>query len=317
MKEIFLSVDLGGTTVKLGALDASGKVLTSHSLSSQLVQGPDQLVQVLSQECKNIQDRPELVGQRLKGLALGIPGLVQYPEGVVHQSPHFPQWKKIFLKNELENRLPFPVYMENDANKAALGEAWFGAGKNWSDFIMLTLGTGVGGGIIVDRKIFHGSMGFAGEVGHMVIDRFGPPGALGIRGTLETLTSLSGLRDRWDEIKKQTQDPEIDGLDGQSPRLPEELRELALKGNQAARKIWKDFGSALACGIGSLANCLGIFNFILGGGLAGAWDVFSESCREELPKRMYPITAKRVRIERAQLGNEAGLVGAIPMIQQG
>jgi glucokinase len=244
---------------------------------------------------------------------------VDVGEGCILQSPHFPQWDQFALKKQLTPRLPFPVFVENDANQAALGEAWLGSGKSLKDFVMLTLGTGVGAGIIVDRKIFHGSVGFAGEVGHMVIDMAGLPGALNIRGTLESLASASGLRlqlEDWQKNKISKADP-LQNLSPSDPRLPEALARLARENNSAARDLWEQFGRALACGIASLANILGIFDFVLGGGLLGAWDLFYPSFTEELPKRIYRATLGRVQVHRAQLGQDAGLIGGVPLVQQG
>lgn len=321
MKTLYLSVDLGGTKLRMALLTPEGKIVHSQSLSSDLVREPKDLVKRLGQELNSLAQGPHGQGAKIAGVALGIPGLVDSERGIILRSPHFPLWHDFSLKADLEPNLPFPIFLENDANQAALGEAWFGAGKNWNDFIMLTLGTGVGGGIVVDRKIFHGSEGFAGEVGHMVIDRDGLPGALGIQGTLETFTSLSGLRIQLEAIqkgsRKEFQDDAILELNPASPELPKDLVQLASAGNGSAQGVWREFGEALACGIGSLGNILGIFKFVIGGGLAGAWDYFYEPCLKELPKRMYAATAKKVDLQKAQLGNEAGIIGGIPNIKQG
>lgn len=319
MREIFLSVDLGGTNLRLAALDGSGKIIRHTALDSSTVRDSAALTECLAVELKKIQSDPALKEGSVQGVGLGIPGLVDVRKGTILQSPHFPQWNHFDLKKELSPRLPFPIFVENDANKAALGEAFFGAGKNLNDFVMMTLGTGVGAGIIVDRKVFHGTDGFAGEVGHMVIDMGGLPGALNIRGTLETFASASGLRLHLEELQKSKipkSDP-LQKLSPQDPRLPEELVRLAQEQNPGAEKLWDQFGRALACGIASLANILGIFNFILGGGLLGAWDLFYPPFQEELPHRIYRSTLDRIKLHRAALGQDAGLIGGVPLVQQG
>lgn len=321
MKELFLSVDLGGTSLRIGVLDSTGKILTQLTLNSDRVRKPQELVQCLTEEFLKFYQDTNLPGSAIVGAGLGIPGLVHQQEGKIFQSPHFPLWKNFALKNELQSRLPFPIFLENDANKAALGEAYFGAGKDLEDFVMLTLGTGIGAGIIFRRQVFHGSQGFAGEVGHIVIEREGLPGALGIQGTLETFASMSGLRLHLTEIQNAyAGDPEKDpicNLKVEDPKFPEKLAGMAKEGNVLAIGLWKQFGKALACGIASLANTLGIFNYVIGGGLTGSWDLFYPACQRELPKRIYPSTFQLIQIQRAQLGNEAGLVGAIPLIRQG
>jgi glucokinase len=319
MKEIYLSVDLGGTNLRLAALDDKGRILRHTTLESEQVRDPVSLVKCLAEELLKLQNDSTGGQAKVLGAGLGIPGLVDIREGNILQSPHFPQWDHFALKAELAPRLPFPIFVENDANKAALGEAWFGAGKGLSDFIMLTLGTGVGAGIIVHRQIFHGTHGFAGEVGHMVIDMAGLHGALKIRGTLETFASASGLRlhlQEWQKNKIPKSDP-LQRLSPDDPHLPEALVQWAKAGNPIATQLWDQFGRALACGIASLANILGIFDFILGGGLLGAWELFYPPFQEELPKRIYRATLDRVKIHQAQLGQDAGLIGGIPLVQQG
>jgi glucokinase len=319
MKDIYLSVDLGGTNLRLAALDGTGKILRQAAIKSDSVRDSAALIACLAEELLKLQKDSAVDKGAVQGAGLGIPGLVDIEKGSVLQSPHFPLWNNFPLKKELAPRLAFPIWVENDANMAALGEAWFGAGKNLSDFVMITLGTGVGAGLIVDRKVFHGTSGFAGEVGHMVIDMEGLPGALNIRGTLETFASASGLRLHLQELQQNKiphSDP-LQKLSPKDPRLPEELVRLAREGNPGARKLWDQFGRALACGIASLANILGIFDFILGGGLLGAWDMFYPPFQEELPRRIYRSTLGRVRVHRAQLGQEAGLIGGIPLVRQG
>lgn len=316
MKERFLSVDLGGTNLRLAVLDGTGKILQVVVLDSETVRDSAQLVQCLARELPQLQSHSNGV---IRGVGLGIPGLVDVRQGVILQSPHFPQWNHFALKKELAPHLPFPLFIENDANKAALGEAWFGAGKTLTHFVMMTLGTGVGAGIIADRKIFHGTEGFAGEVGHMVIDMNGLPGALNIRGTLETLASASGLKlqlQDWQKNKIPQGDP-LQKLNANDPRLPETLGRLAEQNNSVAIELWEQFGRALACGVASLANILGIFDFVLGGGLMGAWNLFYPAFTEELPRRIYRATAGRIQVHRAQLGQDAGLIGGVPLVQQG
>lgn len=321
MEELYLSVDLGGTFLRVGVLGPRGEIHHLKTISSDEVRSPEQFTARLIKEILETHTQWQAQDHPIQGIALGVPGLVDPNNGIIFQSPHFPQWKDLALKAALEKKIPLPLFLENDANKAALGEAWFGAGKSLSDFIMLTLGTGVGGGIVWNKEIFHGSQGLAGEVGHMIIDKDGLPGALGIQGTLETFASLSGLRIQLGVIQSSSAglprtDP-IFQVDKENHQMPETLEKLALAGNEYAQELWKKFGTALACGIASLANAFGIFNFILGGGLSEAWKLFFPYLKEELPKRMYSTTVAKVKILRSQLGKDAGLIGAVPMIKQG
>jgi glucokinase len=317
MKKLYLSIDLGGTSLRSALLDSEANILELNTVSSDEVREPSQLNLVIIREVQKL--IPKSKDNSVVGLALGIPGLIDGQNGIIYQSPHFPLWKKVFLKEPLKNVFPFPIFMDNDANQAALGEAWKGAGKDWPHFVMLTLGTGIGGGILSEGKIFHGPLGFAGEVGHIIIDRNGLAGALGSRGTLETFCSQSGLRLHVKALQQEKipLPQEILNLDGDSAHLPEELQQLALGGSKTARELWEDFGKALACGLASLGHLLGIFRFIIGGGLIGAWDLFYPSCLQEISKRLYETSAKHLEILPAKLGNKAGLIGGVKMIEEG
>jgi len=309
MDRLYLSVDLGGTSLRIALMNASGDILELRRSSSDLVRESEDLIKVLQKEVRSfLTHHPEVAG-----LALGIPGLVDGEKGIVFESPHFPLWKEFPLRARLKKHFTFPILMDNDANQAALGEGWLGAGQGESDFILLTLGTGVGGGIFSAGKIFRGAKGLAGEIGHMVIERQGPVGAIGIRGTLESFASQSGLRLRLQDLKKNW--PQLSDdllkLDEKSPDLPAALSRLALAGDPSARKLWSDFGRALACGIGSLTHAFGNLFFILGGGLSGAWDLFFPTLKDELEQRLYPYLRNQVKVVPAQLGDKAGLIGGV------
>lgn len=316
MSSFYLSIDLGGTNLRTALLNAEGEILALRHLPSERLRDPEHLAERLIAECEGL--KKSHASKTIRGLALGIPGLIDGAKGVVHQSPHFPLWRHIPLKSLVAARFDCPVVMDNDANQAALGEAWLGAGRDWRDFVMITLGTGIGGGIIADGKIYRGPTGFAGEIGHIVIDRHGLAGALGSRGTLESIASQSGLRlqaNHWQKTRRDLS-PQFQALDTQSESLPEALLALAREGDLSSLALWKDFGEALACGIASLIHTLGIFNFVLGGGLTGAWDFFHPFCLEELRKRSYASTYDSIRLVRARLENNAGLIGGVPLIRQ-
>lgn len=319
MTEAYLSVDLGGTSLRLALLDGEAQILAQQVLSSDLVREADGLIRVLSQEAELFRFRAEKVEAEIRGMALGIPGLVDVARGVVRQSPHFPAWRDVALRDALQSAVPFPVLMDNDANQAALGEAWKGAGREWPSFILLTLGTGIGGGILLDGKVFHGPNGFAGEVGHIVIERKGLPGALGSRGTLESLASQSGLRLQLEEMQKQGREiaasSELQKLDPKDSSLPERLFELARAEDPGARSLWGDFGAALGCGIASLSLAFGFERFVIGGGLSAAWEFFADACFGEARGRVYSSLAPRLEIIRAQLGTDAGLIGGARAVQ--
>ncbi len=314
-----ISVDLGGTSLRLALLDENATFLKRKTLSSQKVQTPHNLVTVLIKEIKLLKANAKTKKLSVKSIALGIPGLVNPKTGRVYRSPHFPLWKDIPLVSKLKSHFDLPIYIDNDANQAALAEAHLGAGKDWQDFILLTLGTGIGGAIVSQKKIFHGSQGFAGEFGHMVIHPNGTSGALNIRGTLESYCSMTGLRlqilAQQTKLKAKQRSCSLDELDLNDTDFPLYLKEKAIAGDKEAIKIWQNFGKNLAYGLANLSHSLGIFKFILGGGLAEAWDLFIPACQKSLKHLVYDYTYPMIEIRPALLGIDAGLVGGLFIIK--
>ncbi|MCB1214955.1 MAG: ROK family protein [Deltaproteobacteria bacterium] len=307
MEEIVFSVDLGGSSLRFAVFDLKGQCLDLKQVPSHLLQDPLDLV-------RHLQDLAYLFLKKfsknqLLAFNLGVPGLVDL-EGQVLASPHFPQWQNFPLRQQLEKALAIPFELDNDANQAALGEAFFGLAKEWKDFVLIQIGTGLGAGIVLDQKIYRGPQGLAGEVGHMTIEKSGAPGALGIRGTLESLCSLSGLRDQIHEMLRAN--PRL-GWEAwvDSPQLPEILAQRAREGCEISQNLWKNLGSSLACGIANLVHSLGLFYFAIGGGLSGAWDCFEAPLQEELQERLYPCLSPKVQVEKSALGDQAGLLGGL------
>jgi glucokinase len=298
---VAICIDLGGTDLKSAVVDSSGKILHQQSTPSESKKNKKKILDNLISSISIEEQWAQAQGFRIQGVGLGIPGIVSYPEGIVHRSPHFPDLKDFPIKKLLQKKIHFPLVLDNDANMAALGEGWIGAAKGKKNYLLMTLGTGIGGGIVFDGKLLHGDSGFAGEVGHIVIEREGRRCNCGGRGCLEMYASATGI------------------LYGLSPSLrrrglgggltAEHLYHLALQGNKTAQKIYKDFGKALGAGIASLVNVLDIELVMLGGGLSGAWKVFIDSTRQSIARHTYLTTAKKIILKRALLGNNAGLIG--------
>lgn len=288
---VALAFDLGGTQLKTGVVTGSGRILHQAVFPSYSKEGREAVLRGVLAAVSENEGWCRAKKLKIIGAGFGIPGIIGQPEGIVHRSPHFPDWKDYPLRKILQRKLKLPFVLDNDANMAALGEAWRGAAKGCLSFVLLTLGTGIGGGIVIDGKLLHGDSGFAGELGHLVIEREGRRCHCGGRGCLEMYASATGIRY---EISKS----------------PETLYHLALRGNKAAKKIWENFGGALGTGVASLVNALDIETVILGGGLSGAWKMFIPAVRRAIARHTYPTTAKRIGLKRASLQNDAGLVGA-------
>ncbi|MBI3541288.1 MAG: ROK family protein, partial [Deltaproteobacteria bacterium] len=305
-----ISVDLGGTNLRVAAVSQDGTIEERERYDSDARLGSRVVLERVAFGIKEVAGRIEAKKGQIIGVGLGFPGIVDPQRGMVHQSPHFPDWKDLDLLGFFQKELSWPVVIDNDANMAALGEMTMGAGKGLKNFVMLTFGTGIGGGIVIHEKIFHGDRGFAGELGHICIEAEGPPCPCGSRGCWESYVSAKGIL----RLVEESQD--VEGRDillarfgGLLEKLTvQRLYEAALDGDIFANVTFKKMGYFLGIGIASLVNTLGIDAFILGGGVAQAWDFFIEPARKELTERTYHETARGVTLQKAALGENAALV---------
>jgi glucokinase len=246
----------------------------------------------------------------------------------VLSAANLPGWSAYPVKHHLETLLGAPVVLENDANCAALGEKWAGAGQAVEDLCMLTLGTGVGGGIVVKGRPWHGVMGMAGELGHMTVLPDGVPCPCGSRGCLEQYASATAVRRMaLEEITKQGSATLLAGLAERDPQFTARaVFECAQQGDRAAMAIFETVGSALGIALANLINALNLPLYVIGGGLAGAWDAFCPALLRELKCRSIvfragePLQAqhRNTTITRSSLDDSAGLLGAarLPMLTQ-
>lgn len=297
-KKAVVAIDLGGTDLKTALIDSTGKILHQKTVSSKSKETKETILNHLTQSIQTEIDWASVNQIKVKGIGLGIPGIVSSEKGIVYQSPHFPAWKNYPILKKLKSKFSIPILLDNDANMAAIGEGWLGAGKNKKNFILLTLGTGIGGAVVIEQKIFHGDSGFAGEAGHLVIDRNGLPCNCGGKGCLEMSASATGI---FHQLHALNQSLDLTPLD---------LFELAKKKDPLALKIFQSFGEALGVGIASMVNLLDIETILVGGGISKAFPYFSSFALESISKYLYSTTAKRVRLRKAKLGNKAGIIGA-------
>ncbi|HML17184.1 MAG TPA: ROK family protein [Bryobacteraceae bacterium] len=291
-----IGVDLGGTNLRAAAIDEHGTMLDKISGSTHLKEGRGAVVDDMVRAIETL--RAKLANHQLAGVGVGVPGFILIEQGVIVGSNNLPQFNHYPVRDAIERRLGATVILENDANAAALGEKWIGAGREVKDLILLTLGTGVGGGIIADGRILHGQVGMAGELGHMTVSPNGNPCGCGNIGCLEkhaSATAISAMA-------------KLVGLGGDLSS--EDVYKAAVAGDERARLIFRAMGEALGI---ALANLINIFNFplyLLSGGPLPAWDFFAPPMMAEVSKRSFTFRNAPTRVERATLGNEAGLYGA-------
>ena len=286
-----VGVDLGGTAIKAGAISASGQILERRSIPAELDRGPQDLADRIADLAREL-DFGETVG-------IGVPGLLDREAGRVIMSANLHQIDGFALVDAVAERLEIPagnVALENDANVAALGEAWAGAGREQADFLLVTLGTGVGGGIVLGGEIQIGAGGLAGEVGHICIDPNGPLCGCGKHGCLETLASATAASSRARELD-----------------LPEDLAELsaqATNGDRRAQELLRDVGLDLGRGLAAATVLLDLRVYVIGGGFGAALELLRPGIEAGLEERAYGRVAEDYTILPAELGADAGWVGA-------
>ena len=296
MLEYSIGVDLGGTNLRAAALSRSGEMLGRISGRANLREGRDAVIHDMVNGILQMRDQRQ--GDQLAGVGIGVPGFILMDEGKIIGSNNLPEFENYAVRDEIEARLGTKVILENDANAAALGEKWMGAGREVDDLVLLTLGTGIGGGIISHGKVIHGHLGMAGELGHITVVPNGNPCGCGNHGCLEKHASATAIAS-------------MGRLLGLGEAITSQgVYDLAVGGNERAKMIFATMGSALGI---ALAGMINIFNYplyLLSGGPLPAWDFFAPAMMAEIERRSYTFRKTKTRVERAILGGDAGLFGA-------
>jgi glucokinase len=296
MAKYSIGVDLGGTNFRAAAIDANGTLLDKIAGSTNASAGREAIIKSLVDAIVALRDKR--AGDELAGTGVALPGFIDMEKGLILKSPNIPAFENFPARNALAERLKAPVILENDANAAALGEKWMGAGRDVNDLVLLTLGTGIGGGIIIDGKVLHGFMGMAAELGHVTVDPFGNPCGCGNTGCLEKHASATAI---------SVMARHLSLGDNLTSR---EVYDLAMAGNETAKRVFECMGKALGIG---LAAYIQVFNFplyLLSGGPLPAWDFFAPAMFKEVEQRSFTYRSTKTRIEKATLGSDAGLFGA-------
>ncbi|MDQ7829329.1 MAG: ROK family protein [Armatimonadota bacterium] len=303
-----LAVDIGGTRTRVGVVGGDGRVLAHRTLPTP-TGGPDAVVAAVAGAAAHVLAEAAVTREALVGVAAGAPGPLDPRSGVVFEPPNLVGWRDVPLRALLEERLGLPAAVENDANAAALGEAWVGAGRGVTDLVYITVSTGVGGGLILGGELYSGVSGTAGEVGHMTVALDGPPCFCGQPGHLEGLASGRAIARAAREALARGEATSLRELP------PEELSartvaEAARAGDPVARAIYERAGTALGAAVASLVNLLNPPLIILGGGVMQAGDLIMAPLWRAARERAFARPLEAVRLVPAALGEEAGLVGA-------
>jgi glucokinase len=308
--EFGIGVDLGGTNLRAAALDLDGNVLELFQISTDTSAGREKVVADIVAGIREVREGHS--GDKLVGIGIGVPGLIYLETGVIAKAPNLPGWEDFPLRDLLEGELQCPVILENDANAAALGEVWMGAGHDVEDLVLLTLGTGIGGGIISKGKVLHGYLGMAGELGHITVEpHSGVRCGCGNFGCVEAHASATAIARMAEEAVSIGSSKALAALKEEHGELTALLVERAARdGDPEAIKIYERMG----CWLGrALANLVNIFNFplyLVAGGVVAGWKLFAPAMFEELEKRSVTYRESDTRIKKAKLGSKAGLYGA-------
>ncbi len=297
MPDYAIGVDLGGTNLKAAAVSAEGQMLDRLNAQTDITQGPERIINDIVASIETLRDRAGS-SQRLTGVGIGVPGFIRLAEGYVVGSHNLPPLNEYPVRDAIEKRLGTPVILENDANAAALGEKWIGAGRDVDDLVLLTLGTGIGGGIISHGRVLHGAVGMAGELGHLTVVPNGNPCGCGNVGCLEKHASATAVESMANLLALG------DNL------TSKDVYDLAVAGDERARRIFASMGEALGIAIAMLINVFNYPLYLMSGGALAAWEFFYPALEAEVRKRSFTYRNTETRIDKAILGNEAGLFGA-------
>ncbi|HWP84266.1 MAG TPA: ROK family protein [Terriglobia bacterium] len=314
MNRFAIGADLGGTNLRLAAIEENGRLIEKVVLEVRSLGHRDAAVEALCQNAR-VLARKHGGGRQFAGLGAGIPGILDAGAGILRQSPNLPGWENFAVREALQSRLEAAIALDNDANAAALGETWLGAGRTVASLCLLTLGTGIGGGLVLDGKVWRGFLGMAGEVGHIGVRENGEPCGCGSRGCLETEASATAVVRKARQLLAAEKSPALaERIRSGSSLTAELVYQLAQEGDAACRDLFASVGRFLGLGLSMLVNTLNLPLYLLGGGMAEAWPLFAPALLEELGRRSYVFAQGGTRVERAQLGADAGLYGAAALV---
>ena len=306
MTEYAIGVDLGGTNIKGGVVDVNGKVIASESVKTNVEKGCEEVVNRIVQACEQVIRKSKLDWSAIRGVGIGSPGTLDLRKGIVLFSPNLPCMNGAPLLGLVRAKLRgVRCILENDANAAAYGEKWAGVGRQVQNLVLFTLGTGIGGGVIIDGKVLHGFNDVAAELGHQVVYADGRLCGCGNRGCIEAYASAPATVRRMKEAIAAGRKSFLKG-DFEA----EDISKAALKGDQTAREIMEETGRLLGV---VATNMLHIFNpqmVVFDGGMTAAGDLLLLPIRDEVNKRAFKASLEGVQTVFGELGSNAGLVGA-------
>jgi len=304
MFKYIISIDLGGTNTRIALIDYALRIKDKISFSTKdFFSKRNRLISEIVVRVFTLLEKNYIRKRQILGVGIGVPGPVDFLRGKVYYLPNIPHWQNTAIRDILEEKLHFKVFVDNDVNLMTLAEFKLGAAKNTRNAVCLTLGTGVGGGLILEGELFRGASFCAGEIGHIPLSISGPKCNCGGRGCLERYV---GNRYILSEARKKLKMENINLV---------KLSELSENGNRVALKIYNDFAEKIGIALTGVVNLINPEIIVIGGGLSFAGDFIFKKVKETIDKRAMPIQAKLVRVKKAILGKDAGLIGAALLVK--
>lgn len=312
MSDYIIGVDLGGTNLRAAVVSSDRRILARESGLTHAERGPQGVIESIVETIENAMGSAGIDAGSVMAIGVGCPGPLNWQTGVVFEAPNMPGWDNVPLAAEVSRNLGIPCYLDNDANVACYGEFWLGAGKDNDSICMLTLGTGVGGGIVVFGQLLRGIDGTAAELGHIKVQRDGRLCGCGARGCLEPYASVTGLvRTAREALESGRESILVEKCGNNCEQLTGKMVYDALvEGDEVAKWTFEETGIWLGLGISSLINLQNPEKIILYGGMTAAGDALLDPVRKTAKENAFDVPAARAEIVLAELGADAGVIGA-------
>ncbi len=312
MANYYLGVDMGGTLIKIAIVDDKANVLEEAVVNTDITASPKSVIENITEVFKKFKHY-----NKVKTIGIGIAGDIDFKQGIVRMSPNLPKWNKVQLKKDIEKITGKKVFVDNDANTAAIGAYWLDIKAKADNMVCVTLGTGVGGGIIINKKLFRGNNGTAGEVGHITVEPEGRKCNCGNYGCAETYIGVRHIVKETIDLLKTTKSKYIlklanNDIEQITPKL---LSQAAEKGDLVAKKVWKNAGEKLGI---LLSDIIDFFNpdcIVLCGGISNAGDLIIKPAKEQIKKRAFKTAAKACKIVVSKYTSKLGVVGAAMLVK--
>ncbi len=309
-----IGIDVGGTNVKIALVDDKGSIIYSNSVPTRAEMGYEYTVNNIKQAIRDLMTESKVTD--IEGIGFDFPGQIDYKNGVVRLAPNIPGWVNVPIAQIIEDEFKIPTRIDNDVHCAALGELKYGAGRGCENFICMTVGTGIGSGIVINGKLVRGASNAAGELGHIKLQMHdGPLCGCGDYGCLEAFASAPAIVAMAEDYIKGGKSTKYREMANGGDITAFIVAEAAKQGDPVAKRIFTIMGERIGFGLSSVVNLLNPEKIIVGGGVADAGDILLDPIRETIKKRAMSVAGSAVEVVPAELGNTAGVIGASILIE--